>query len=235
MVTQCCLYSNFDKGKDQEQANLCLKINAKLGGSNFELKGKLPHFVAEDHVMSIGADINHPVPMNSSCPSIAAVAGTVNWPAVNQYAARVSPQTHRHEKISKFGDIAVIWSIAMHFTTMLSRISWSFVMVLVRGNLEWCSLRSYLILRRPFMMRSTSQVSLSLLLKNTTRLVFFLKMQVMELLAMSRQELWWIRKLFTLLISTSISAAIMGVMGTSKPTHYYVVWEENGFTSDDLQ
>lgn len=24
-------------------------------------------------------------------------------------------------------------------------------------------------------------------------------------------------------------------MGTSKPTHYYVLWDENGFTSDDLQ
>lgn len=35
VVTQCCLYSNFNKGKDQEPANLCLKINAKLEGSNF--------------------------------------------------------------------------------------------------------------------------------------------------------------------------------------------------------
>lgn len=26
-----------------------------------------------------------------------------------------------------------------------------------------------------------------------------------------------------------------GSMGTSKPTHYYVLWDENGFTSDDLQ
>lgn len=83
VVTQSCLSCTFNKENHQEPANLRLKINVKLGGSNFELKGKLPHFAAEDHVMFIGTDVNHPVPMNSSCRSIAAVVGTVNWSAVN--------------------------------------------------------------------------------------------------------------------------------------------------------
>ena len=27
----------------------------------------------------------------------------------------------------------------------------------------------------------------------------------------------------------------VGIQGTSRPTHYYVVWDDNGFRSDDLQ
>lgn len=78
VVTQCCLCNPANRGRDQYLANLCLKINAKLGGSNFELFENLPHFDTGDHVMFIGADVNHPGPKNKSCPSIAVVVGTVN-------------------------------------------------------------------------------------------------------------------------------------------------------------
>ncbi|KAG6398148.1 hypothetical protein SASPL_139601 [Salvia splendens] len=82
------------------------------------------HFEEEDHVMFVGADVNHPLSKKSTTPSIAAVVATVNWPAVNRYAARgsrqhvspaqpavnryagrVSPQDHRTEKILDFGPI----------------------------------------------------------------------------------------------------------------------------------
>ncbi|PIN22710.1 Translation initiation factor 2C (eIF-2C) [Handroanthus impetiginosus] len=103
VVTQCCLSSQANRGDDQFLGNLCLKINAKLGGSNVELTQRLPHFDDEDHVMFIGADVNHPVSKKATTPSIAAVVSSVNWPAVNRYAARVSPQDHRTEKIVEFG------------------------------------------------------------------------------------------------------------------------------------
>lgn len=105
VVTQCCLSDHANRGDDQFLGNLCLKINAKLGGSNVELIERLPHFEEEDHVMFIGADVNHPVSKKSTTPSIAAVVSTVNWPAVNRYAARVSPQDHRTEKILDLGSM----------------------------------------------------------------------------------------------------------------------------------
>lgn len=77
----------------------------KLGGSNVELNERFPHFADEDYVMFIGADVNHPTARNSTSPSIAAVVGTINWPAANHYAARVQPQDHRKEKIMNFGSI----------------------------------------------------------------------------------------------------------------------------------
>ncbi|KAK3015706.1 hypothetical protein RJ639_006202 [Escallonia herrerae] len=99
VLTQCCLSSHASKANDQYLANLGLKLNAKLGGSNAELIERLPRFEGEDHVMFIGADVNHTASRNTTYPSIAAVVATVNWPAANRYAARICPQDHRKEKM----------------------------------------------------------------------------------------------------------------------------------------
>ncbi|CAA0823835.1 Protein argonaute 2 [Striga hermonthica] len=107
VITQCCLSVHANRGDEKFLVNLCLKINAKLGGSNAELIQTLPNFdngaEKNDHVMFIGADVNHPVSKRSTNPSIAAVVSTINWPAVTRYAARVCPQHHRTEKILDFG------------------------------------------------------------------------------------------------------------------------------------
>ncbi|KAK3009951.1 hypothetical protein RJ639_011394 [Escallonia herrerae] len=107
VMTQCCLSSHANKGDDQFFANLALKINAKLGGSNVELIERLPGFEDADHVMIVGADVNHPCSLNTQCPSIAAVVATVNWPIANRYSARVFPQENRREKILSFGVVCL--------------------------------------------------------------------------------------------------------------------------------
>lgn len=108
VMTQCCLSVNANKQNcDQFLANLGLKINVKMGGHNMELFEKFPHFSTDDHYMFIGADVNHPAPSNIKSPSISAVVGSVNWPAATSYAARVRPQEHRKEEIVNFGSICL--------------------------------------------------------------------------------------------------------------------------------
>ncbi|GJZ62987.1 argonaute 2-like protein [Tanacetum coccineum] len=107
VITQCCLSKNANKVNDQFLANLGMKINAKLGGSNVELNERFPCFSSEDRFMFIGADVNHPAASNTSSPSIAAVVGSINWPAATRYAARVSPQSHRQEEIVNFGSLCL--------------------------------------------------------------------------------------------------------------------------------
>nr|GFD15111.1 protein argonaute 2 [Tanacetum cinerariifolium] len=72
-------------------------------GSNVELVERFPLFSSEDRYMFIGADVNHPAASNTLSPSVAAVVGSINWPAATRYAARVSPQKHRKEEIVNFG------------------------------------------------------------------------------------------------------------------------------------
>ncbi|KAA8537129.1 hypothetical protein F0562_029645 [Nyssa sinensis] len=108
IITQCCLSTTANKGSHPDFVNLALKINAKLGGSNVELIEWLPpRFKGGDHIMFVGADVNHPGPGNRTCPSIAAVVATVNWPAANRYAARICPQDNRKEKILNFGSMCL--------------------------------------------------------------------------------------------------------------------------------
>jgi len=86
IVTQCCRLTPYNARSGAFLTSLAHKINIKMGGRNVD-KGLLPFFDYEEHVMLVGADVNHPASKDrSGSPSIAAVVATVNWPATNKYA-----------------------------------------------------------------------------------------------------------------------------------------------------
>jgi len=93
--------------------NVCLKLNAKLGGVNSTIApGDLPGFTA-GKTLILGADVTHPTgfgtPMAGSddvAPSIAAVVGAVDG-ANMQYAAQVREQMGRKEFITNLEDMSV--------------------------------------------------------------------------------------------------------------------------------
>ncbi|KAG0493157.1 hypothetical protein HPP92_006281 [Vanilla planifolia] len=110
VVSQCCLYSNLTKLNSQFLSNVALKINAKLGGSNVVLYNTIPRqipriFTDDEPSMFMGADVTHPHPLDDSSPSVAAVVGSMNWPAASKYVARMRSQTHRQEIIEDLGEM----------------------------------------------------------------------------------------------------------------------------------
>ncbi|CAI7772852.1 unnamed protein product [Closterium sp. NIES-53] len=102
VVTQCCLVNHAQKCQSQYLANLVLKINVKLGGRNVLLQsesiGRLP-MVAERPTIVFGADVTHPSPGDDSSPSIAAVVASRDWPCANRYGCLLRTQAHRQEII----------------------------------------------------------------------------------------------------------------------------------------
>lgn len=237
VVTQCFLTTVFNKGRDQDLANLCKKINAKLGGSNFELVERLPHFRGQEHVMFIGADVNHPAARNYMCPSIAAVVATVNWPAVNRYAARVCPQNHRTEKILNFGSMCadLVNTYAQMNSVKPSRIvvfrdgvsEGQFDMVLNEELIDLMKSVHVGIYKPPITLVVAQK-------RHSTRL--FLENwrdggasgnvppgTVVDTRVVHPND-------FDFYLCSHF-----GGLGTSKPTHYHVLWDENRFTSDSLQ
>ncbi|TNY22949.1 Argonaute2 AGO2 [Rhodotorula diobovata] len=105
----------FEGGSlDQYCANVCLKLNAKLGGVNSTIApADLPGFVS-GKTLILGADVTHPTGLGTPAagsegqvpPSIAAVVGQVDGAGM-QYAAQVREQMGRKEFITDLEDMAV--------------------------------------------------------------------------------------------------------------------------------
>lgn len=239
VVTQCCLSSNANKvkGQDQYLANLALKINAKLGGSNAELIDRLPYFKGEDHVMFVGADVNHPGASNKTSPSIAAVVATVNWPAANRYVARVRPQDHRTEKILNFADMCL--ELVKSYV-QLNKVRPQKIVVfrdgVSEGQFDMVLNEELIPLKMAF--RSMDYCP-------AITLIVAQKRHQTRLFPKGRMDGTSSGNVPPgTVVDTNIVhpfefdfylCSHYGSLGTSKPTHYHVLWDEHGFTSDQLQ
>lgn len=102
IVSQCCQPKQAAKLSKQYLENLSLKINVKVGGRNTVLNDaiqrKIP-LVSDRPTIIIGADVTHPQPGEDSSPSIAAVVASMDWPEVSKYRGILSAQNHREEII----------------------------------------------------------------------------------------------------------------------------------------
>ncbi|KAK7246096.1 hypothetical protein RIF29_40955 [Crotalaria pallida] len=237
IVTQCCLSNSANEGDDLFFTNLALKINAKLGGSNVELSNRLPYFEGEEHVMFVGADVNHPGTRDTRSPSIAAVVATVNWPAANRYAGRVCPQYNRCEKILNFGEIC-------------------FELVACYKRKNGVRPEKIVIFRD-----GVSEYQFDMVLNEELldlkvefdRLNYFPTITL--IVAQKRHQTRFFPEgwrdgsssgniLPGTVVDTKVThpfefdfylCSYFGSLGTSKPTHYHVLWDEHKFTSDELQ
>lgn len=183
--------------------------------------------------MFIGADVNHPGSGNGTCPSIAAVVGSVNWPAATRYAARVSPQSHRKEKIVNFGGMCLD---LVNTFAKLNKIKPKKIVVFRDGvsdsqfdmvlNEELRDLKAaiYEDHYKPTITLVVAQK------RHHTRL--FLEDQGGD----GRRNISPGTVVDTVVVHPFeydfYLCSHYGQLGTSKPTHYYVLYDDHNFTSD---
>ncbi|EOX91993.1 Argonaute protein group, putative [Theobroma cacao] len=102
IVSQCCKPKQPSKLSLQYFENLALKINVKVGGRNTLLNDSIEKtipLVTDVPTIIFGADVTHPQPGEDSSPSIAAVVASIDWPEITKYRGIVSVQPHREEII----------------------------------------------------------------------------------------------------------------------------------------
>ncbi|KAJ3027930.1 argonaute 1 [Rhizophlyctis rosea] len=75
--SQCIQAKNVSKASPQYCANVCMKLNLKLGGANSKTNSDLTWFTGKP-TMVIGADVTHPGLGDRTSPSIAAVVGSLD-------------------------------------------------------------------------------------------------------------------------------------------------------------
>ncbi|KAG6691482.1 hypothetical protein I3842_10G065500 [Carya illinoinensis] len=237
IVTQCCLSTCANKANDQYLANLAIKINAKLGGSNVELNNPLPCFEGKGHVMFVGADVNHPAARNTTSPSIAAVVATMNWPAANRYVARVCPQVHRKEKILNFGDMCL--ELVERYA-QLNNVRPDKIVIfrdgVSEGQFDMVLNEELLDLKRALQAIKYSP-SITLIVAQKRHQTRFFPESARDGCSTGNVSPGTV--VDTIIVHPFefdfYLCSHFGSLGTSKPTHYHVLWDEHRFTSDQLQ
>ncbi|VDM97873.1 unnamed protein product [Thelazia callipaeda] len=89
-----------DSGRNSVAHNICLKINVKLGGINNEISKNQEYWKkfsdAKESTLFIGIDVTHPLYDEHSFPSVAAIVGSLNVDAT-RYAATIKIQHSKQE------------------------------------------------------------------------------------------------------------------------------------------
>ncbi|KAK6133741.1 hypothetical protein DH2020_032452 [Rehmannia glutinosa] len=248
VVSQCCLYSNLGKLSSQFLANMALKINVKIGGCTVALYNSLPlqmpRIFRQDHpVIFMGADVTHPHPLDDFSPSVAAVVGSVNWPAANKYVSRMRSQKHRQEIIQDLS--TMVREIFDDFYAELSELPSK--IIFFRDGVSETQFHKVLQdelqeIRRACLKFPGYDPPITFMVvqkRHHTRLFpcendpFALENQfsdenvppgtVVDTVITHPTE-------FDFYLCSH-----WGVKGTSRPIHYHVLWDENGFTSDEVQ
>ncbi|WVZ12771.1 hypothetical protein V8G54_017301 [Vigna mungo] len=248
VVSQCCLYPNLSKLSSQFLANLALKINAKVGGCTVALYNSLPSqlprlFHIDEPVIFMGADVTHPHPLDDFSPSVAAVVGSMNWPTANKYISRIRSQTHRQEIIQDLG--AMVGELLDDFYQEVEKLP-SRIIFFRDGVSEtqfYKVLEDELQSIRCACTRFpgyTPSITFAVVQKRHHTRLFPL-----ETYQSSTQNHFLYENIPPGTVVDSVIThpnefdfylcSHWGVKGTSRPTHYHVLWDENQFTSDELQ
>ena len=106
VATQCVLDSTVQrKCNPATLGNICLKINAKLGGSNNIVDlGTRPPVIRGIPIIIFGADVTHPCSDDTTSPSIASVVASVDLEG-GKYRALHRNQKHRQEIIAHLAEM----------------------------------------------------------------------------------------------------------------------------------
>jgi hypothetical protein len=96
----CVLGEKFLNNNDQYLANICLKVNLKLGGVNQMLENDELGIISSGKTMIVGVDVTHPSPGSAThAPSVAAMVASVDK-KLGQWPAEIRIQASRQEMVA---------------------------------------------------------------------------------------------------------------------------------------
>lgn len=240
MATQCVQAKNVNKTSPQTLSNLCLKINVKLGGINSILVPSLRPKVFNEPVIFLGVDVTHPPAGDNKKPSIAAVVGSMDAHP-SRYAATVRVQQHRQEIVQEMS------SMVQELLIMFYKSTGGFKPHRIIMYRDGISEGQFIhVLQHELTAVREACIKLEADYKPGITFIVVQKRHHTRLFCADKKE--QSGKSGNIPAGTTVDVGIthptefdfylcshQGIQGTSRPSHYHVLWDDNHFGSDELQ
>ncbi|XP_019158172.1 PREDICTED: protein argonaute 4-like [Ipomoea nil] len=243
IVTQCM---SPTKVNAQYLTNCLLKINAKLGGLNSVLTVERPplQLASKPATIIIGMDVSHGSPGQTGVPSIAAVVSSRQWPLISRYRASVRTQSAKVEMIDNLfkpgpdkTDDGIMRELLLDFYFSTQKMKPKQIIIFRDGVSE-----------------SQFNQVLNIELDQIIEACKFLeegwspKFTVIVAQKNHHTKFFQVSSPNNVQPGTIIDSKVChpknndfylcahaGMIGTTRPTHYHVLYDEVGFSADELQ
>ncbi|RIA95249.1 Piwi domain-containing protein [Glomus cerebriforme] len=240
VATQCIQGKHMFAAKKQYCANVCLKINVKLGGMNSFIDPAQVPFITQRPTILMGADVTHPAPgeQNTGRPSIAAVCASMDAKA-SRYAASIRVQTGKLEVIADLAEM--VKELLKTFYQTCGRKPER--ILFYRDGVSEGQFK--IVLEEEIKAIKTACKSLDEKYNPTITFVVVQKRHHTRFFPMGDRES---DRTGNCQPGTVVESTIThpfefdfylqshpGLQGTSRPTHYHVLLDQNGFNADSLQ
>ncbi|XP_068705532.1 protein argonaute-2-like isoform X1 [Montipora foliosa] len=242
--TQCVQLKLAQQAKPQVCANISLKINAKLGGTNHVIDYSVKPVFIEPTIV-FGADVTHPSPTENGIPSIAAVVASMDSHA-SKYQARVRAQRHDKGRGAQeiINDLAVIVrELLIEFYKANGKLKPSKI-IFYRDGVSEGQFDQVLAHE----VRAVQEACMKLEKGYRPRITFVVVQKRHHTRLFCEDERDASGKARNVPPGTTVDSGIThpyefdfylcshyGIQGTSRPTHYHVLYDDNNFTADSLQ
>uniref|UniRef100_T1GSU4 Argonaute 1 n=1 Tax=Megaselia scalaris TaxID=36166 RepID=T1GSU4_MEGSC len=240
MATQCVQAKNVNKTSPQTLSNLCLKINVKLGGINSILVPSIRPKVFNEPIIFLGADVTHPPAGDNKKPSIAAVVGSMDAHP-SRYAATVRVQQHRLDIIQELSSMVRELLIMFYKSTGGYK---PHRIILYRDGVSEGQFPN--VLQHELTAIREACIKLEADYRPGITFIAVQKRHHTRLFCAEKKE--QSGKSGNIPAGTTVDVGIthptefdfylcshQGIQGTSRPSHYHVLWDDNHFDSDELQ
>ncbi|CAB1333518.1 unnamed protein product, partial [Coregonus sp. 'balchen'] len=239
MATQCVQVKNVVKTSPQTLSNLCLKINVKLGGINNILVPHQRPSVFQQPIIFLGADVTHPPAGDGKKPSIAAVVGSMDAHP-SRYCATVRVQRPRQEVIQDLASMVRELLIQFYKSTRYKPTR----IIFYRDGVSEGQFRQVLY----YELLAIREACIGLEKEYQPGITYIVvqKRHHTRLFCADRNER--VGRSGNIPAGTTVDTDIThpyefdfylcshaGIQGTSRPSHYHVLWDDNCFTADEFQ
>ncbi|KAJ1725255.1 hypothetical protein LPJ53_000584 [Coemansia erecta] len=236
--TQCMQAKHMQRPNDQYCANLCLKINVKLGGINQTLpQPDMQKMLLGKPTMFLGCDVTHPAPGEQGKPSIASVVGSTDFMGTRYVATLIQLQS-REELVSRLQE-TIVRHLKLFFKNTKTKPQ---RIIFYRDGVSETQFaqvkdhelsdiqRACASLEREYRPQITF---LAVLKRHNTR--FFPIGNEGDRTGNCQPGTVVDRGVTMPMFQDFYLFSHAAIQGTSRPTHYYILHDDSGFTIDTIQ